>query len=140
MAAKTKLTFQYLTIIILFILFAYSKETLSGSLGFINSQLFEVVNNPYLKSLIFILAADTIPLLILDNVYILLITKFFSLKNNILIYLVMFLSSLSHLQFILSPGMTWVGRILLLSLCSIMCLIIWYIWLTKSVDHEIKNT
>ena len=140
MSDKSKLIILYLVITALFVLLLYLKPNLSGMLGLISSQLIEFINNQYIKSIIFILAADTIPLLILANVYVLLVSKILKIKSNILIYLVLFVSSLSHLQFVLSPGMSWIGRILLISLCSIMCFITWYIWSEKKKGHEIKNT
>ena len=140
MPNKTKLTLKYLVIVILFILLAYLKPTVSGALGLISSQLLEIISNKYIKTLIFILAADTLPLLIIANLFLLLTHKLFYLKNNTLLYVVLIFSSLSHLQFVLSPEMTVIGRTLLISLCSIMCFIIWYAWSIKLVKNEIKNT
>lgn len=140
MPNKTKLTLKYLVIVILFILLAYLKPTVSGALGLISSQLLEIISNKYIKTLIFILAADTLPLLIIANLFLLLTHKLFYLKNNTLLYIVLIFSSLSHLQFVLSPEMTVIGRTLLISLCSIMCFIIWYAWSIKLVKNEIKNT
>lgn len=140
MPNKTKSILQFLTIVILFILLAFLKPTLSGTLGFISNQISDLISNKYIKSIIFVLAVDTLPLFILANIYILLINDLFSLKNNLLLYMVLILSSASHLQFVFSPGMTPIGRAILVTLCSIMCFIIWFIWSIKPVENEIKNT